>query len=69
MISNYVPLNLLPEAQTLQRMGFEAWRVDFTDESAEECLSVLDAAVRAVNGETVSSFGDATKGHFLRGVE
>ena len=69
VISNYVPLNLLPEAQTLQRMGFEAWRVDFTDESAEECGSVLDAAVRAINGETVSSFGDATKGHFLRGVE
>lgn len=69
VISNCVPLNLLPEAQTLHRMGFEAWRVDFTDESAEDCVRILNAAGKAIIGETVSSFGDSTKGHFLRGVE
>ncbi|MDO4619558.1 MAG: U32 family peptidase, partial [Lachnospiraceae bacterium] len=69
IIFNSLPLSLLSEYGTIQRMGFEGIRLQFTLESGEETAEVLRSVSEMLSGTTVKQRIRSTKGHFLRGVE
>ncbi len=62
---NSVPLNLLDKEIELRELGISSLRVEFTDESYEETLEVLNCLGKNKNYNDNSY----TRGHYKRGVE
>lgn len=65
-IYNSSTTNLIDNKEEIFNMGIKNYRIDFTDESFNECVKVLNYFLG--RGEELPSF-NYTKGHYKRGVE
>ena len=65
-IFNSVPLSLISKKSGLEKYGFQSFRFDFTDETAEVMSKVLD--MWTTEKEIKEDFA-FTRGHYTRGVE
>lgn len=65
-IYNSVSSNLIPNLDSLKKIGIKYFRIDFIDENYEEVCKVLKSFNEGIwQGE----FNNYTRGHFRRGVE
>ncbi|WP_297635492.1 U32 family peptidase [uncultured Clostridium sp.] len=64
-ILNNLPINLIHEKEDIESLGVDVFRLDFTDESFEETMKVLDG----LEGKIEFAKDSYTKGHYRRGVE
>ena len=64
-IYNSVANNLIDEISDLESLGINYFKVDFTDESYDEVLNVIDM----INGNRDIINEKYTKGHYRRGVQ
>lgn len=65
-IYNSVPLNLLPNLSDLKGINANSFRFDFTDESYDETVRVLESFK---SGSWNYEYEGYTRGHYKRGVE
>ncbi|MCY6370525.1 U32 family peptidase [Clostridium ganghwense] len=65
-IYNGSAINLIPNLEEIKGLNVELYRLDFTDESYEETLSILKGYK---NESYEGEFKGFTRGHFKRGVE
>lgn len=65
-IYNGVPINLIPNLEELEKIGFKYFRIDFIDETYDEAINVLKS-IKA--GKWLGAYNNYTRGHFKRGVE
>ncbi len=69
-IYNCKTLNLISEIMPLKANGFNSFRIDLLNESAEDTKSLLAALERVNVGEEADfDIPDFTRGHFKRGVD
>lgn len=65
-IYNSVSSNLIPNLDSIKKIGIKYFRIDFIDENYEEACKVLKSFNEGIwQGE----FNNYTRGHFRRGVE
>lgn len=70
VIYNSTPLNLLDNAEEIQKCGISAVRLELGVTEPEQVDGIIKDAIRAfIDKEEVIVKGDYTRGHFLRGVE
>lgn len=65
-VLNSAPINLLSNLKELEDIGYNNFRMDFTTESKDEVLKIINAFLK---GEWPYDFTGYTRGHFKRGVE
>lgn len=69
LIYNSVPLYLMDAVGEMTKSGVLAFRLQFTNETAEIVRKMIRYGISAVNGGHAAAVGDFTKGHYKRGVE
>ncbi len=70
VIYNYLPLNLIGRLDNMKKNGLAgAYRIEFTMESGEETLNIIDSYKAYLGGNEVKTEGSFTSGHYKRGVD
>lgn len=65
-IYNVNATNLISNLDEIKNLGIESFRIDFINESYNECIEILNAFI---SGKWQGEFSSYTRGHFKRGVE
>lgn len=65
-IYNVSATNLISNLDEIKSLGIESFRIDFVNESYNECRKVINAFIC---GKWQGEFSNYTRGHFKRGVE
>ncbi len=66
---NYLPTSLAEDMDDILSMGMEAVRLEFSVESKESCLEIINVFEKILEGKSAKLPMETTRGHFRRGVE